>query len=127
MMSELKSEFLKLTRTRSTYGVLAFALVLEGIFAFWANGFKANPLQLHSSSFLQSQISDAISALGLIGAFAAVLLVTQEYRYNTIMYTLTTANRRWKVLAAKFLVITGYAVLFTLFMGALSPLLTLAC
>ena len=124
MMPELKAEFRKLVRTRSTYGVLAFALVLEGIFAFWANGFKVDKAQLLSHSFLQTQITEAVSALGIIGAFVAVLLVTQEYRYNTIMYTLTSANRRWKVLAAKFVVVTVYALLFTVFMAALSPLLS---
>jgi ABC-2 type transport system permease protein len=123
IVAELKAEFRKLVRTRSTYGVIAFALALEGIFAFWANGIKAEPVALAQSGFLQLQLVDAVGALGLIGAIVAVLLVTQEYRYNTIMYTLTAANHRWKVLLAKFLVITGYALVFTIFMAALSPLL----
>jgi ABC-2 type transport system permease protein len=123
MIAELKAEFLKLTRTRSTYIVIALALALEGIFAFWANGYKVDHRALLSPLFLQNQAVDAVGALGLIGAFAGVLLVTHEYRYNTIMYSLTATNRRFKVLLAKFVVVTVFALLFTVVMATLSPLL----
>jgi ABC-type transport system involved in multi-copper enzyme maturation permease subunit len=125
MMAELRAEFLKLTRTRSTYYVIAISLVLEGIFAFWANGVKVEAARLAMPTFLQSQVVDAIGALGLIGGFVAVLLVTQEYRFNTIMYTLASSNRRLKVFLAKFIVLSLFAVVFTAVMAALSPLLVM--
>lgn len=123
MIAELKSEFRKLLTVRSTYFVFAIAFALELIFAFWANGYKVDPKALVVPTFLQSQIVEAVSALGLIGAITGVLLVTHEYRYNTIMYTLTTTNRWAKVLSAKIVVITCYALIFTVIMAALSPLL----
>lgn len=63
-------------------------------------------------------------ATGLLGALVGVLLVAHEYRYNTIMYTLTSSNSRTKTLLAKLVVVSAFAVLFSLTMGVLSPLLT---
>ncbi|HYH36352.1 MAG TPA: ABC transporter permease, partial [Candidatus Saccharimonadales bacterium] len=53
----------------------------------------------------------------------AILLMTHEYRYNTIMYTLTASNSRSKVLFAKILAISIFALLFTLTIVILSPVL----
>jgi ABC-type transport system involved in multi-copper enzyme maturation permease subunit len=125
MIPAIKSEFRKLLTVRSTYAIIAFALVLEGMFAFWANGVKADPKALLDSHFLQGQAIEAIGALGLIGAFVTVLLMTYEYRYNTITYTLTTTNRRIKVLTAKIIVASCFALVFSAVMAALSPLAVL--
>jgi ABC-type transport system involved in multi-copper enzyme maturation permease subunit len=124
MLAAIKAEFRKLLTTRSTYFIFIFAFILELIFAFWANGYKVSPTMPQTPFFLQSQIMDAVSALALIGAFVGVLLVTHEYRYNTIMYTLTASNSRAKVLAAKIIVATAYALVFTVVMAALAPLLS---
>jgi ABC-2 type transport system permease protein len=123
MIATIKAEFRKLLTVRSTYIILGLAFALELLFAFWANGVKVNAAAVQLPTFLQSQFLDAVSALALIGAFAGILLVTHEYRYNTIMYTLTASNRRLKVLVAKVVVISVFAIVFTLVMGALSPLL----
>jgi ABC-2 type transport system permease protein len=122
MIPAIRSEFRKLLTVRSTYITVAFALVLEGIFAFWANGYKVDPKALAAPNFLQSQIVDAVSALGLIGAIVTVLLMTYEYRFNTITYTLTVTNRRLKVLLAKVIVATCFALVFTVIMATISPL-----
>jgi ABC-2 type transport system permease protein len=123
MLAEIRAEFLKLTRTRSTYVVIGIALAMEGLFAFWGNGVKAQAASLQMPTFLQTQALEAVSALGLIGALVAVLLVTQEYRFNTIMYTLASTNRRFKVFFAKLVVLTLFALLFTAVMAVLSPVL----
>ncbi len=122
MIAELKSELRKLVSVRATYGILAVSLLLMGIFAFWANGVKVDPKALQSPSFLQGQIVEGVSALGLIGAFAGVLLVTYEYRYNLIMYSLTASSRRYKVLLAKLLVVSAYALIYTAAMAVLTVL-----
>jgi ABC-type transport system involved in multi-copper enzyme maturation permease subunit len=71
---------------------------------------------------LADQASSAAVFVGLILAFVGLLLVGNEYRYNTIMYTLTSVNRRWKVLAAKTLVVSIFAVVTSLIMMFFSPL-----
>jgi ABC-2 type transport system permease protein len=74
-----------------------------------------------------NQYSSAIlGALNLVvfGAIVAILLVSHEYRYNTIMYTLTNSNSRSKVLLAKIIVISVYAVFLTILIGILSPVMT---
>lgn len=125
MIPAIKSEFRKLLTVRSTYGVLLFALVVEGIFAFWANGYKADPKALAAPDFLQTQTLEAVSALGLIGSIVTVLLMTYEYRHNTITYTLTAANSRAKVLVAKTIAASCFALCFTAVMAALTPLAVL--
>jgi ABC-type transport system involved in multi-copper enzyme maturation permease subunit len=51
--------------------------------------------------------------------------MTHEYRYNTIMYSLTSSNSRSKVLFAKIVAITGVAVAFTVVAAVLAPLMIL--
>jgi ABC-type transport system involved in multi-copper enzyme maturation permease subunit len=63
--------------------------------------------------------------VGLILAFVGLLLVGNEYRYNTITYTLTAVNRRWKVLASKVFVITVFSVVTSLLMVFFAPLCTI--
>ena len=125
MLAALKGEFRKLITVRSTYFIIGIALLMEFLFAFWGNGYKAFPETLQFPGYLQTQIVDAVSALSLIAALVAVLQITHEYRYNTITYTLTAAKSRTKLLVSKVLVLSAFSVLFTIFMATLSPLLVI--
>jgi ABC-2 type transport system permease protein len=80
---------------------------------------------LHSPNQLMEESASAVVFVGLILAFAGLLLMGHEYRYNTIMYTLTASNRRLKVLAAKLVVISVFAVATSLLMAFFSPLSTI--
>jgi ABC-2 type transport system permease protein len=124
MIAALKAEFRKLWTIRSTYLVLAFVLVIVVFFAFYVSGWKINNHDLHDSGTLALAVTSAISSVSIFASLVGVLLVTHEYRYNTIMYTLTASNSRSKVLLAKILVMSGFAVLFALIIGVLSPVLT---
>jgi ABC-type transport system involved in multi-copper enzyme maturation permease subunit len=42
----------------------------------------------------------------------AILLVAYEYRFNTIMYTLTSINSRSKVLLAKVVALTSFTLVY---------------
>jgi ABC-type transport system involved in multi-copper enzyme maturation permease subunit len=53
-----------------------------------------------------------------------LLLVTHEYRYNTVLYTLTAVKSRTRVFLAKIIVISGFALLFSLLFAFASPALT---
>jgi ABC-2 type transport system permease protein len=123
MIPAIKSELRKLITIRSTYVILAFCLVLELIFAFYNDGLKVTTANLHYPGYLASEVTQAISVLMLLIAIVGVLLVTHEYRYNTIMYSLTATNRRAKLLLAKLLSVSLFVIIVSLILGFLSPLL----
>jgi ABC-type transport system involved in multi-copper enzyme maturation permease subunit len=125
MIPTLKAEFRKLLSVRSTYYMLGFVLLIAVFFAFYASGWKLDKTDLLNPNTLSGDVTSAISVVSIIVALIAVLLMSHEYRYNTIMYTLTSSNSRGKVLLAKILAVSCFSVVFTLCIGALSPLLSL--
>lgn len=122
MIDALKSEFRKLLTVRSTYFNSAAAIVLVCFFFFYVVGFKANPADLLSPDWLAGNFSNGVANLAIFCSIIAILLMSHEYRYNTIIYTLTSANNRSKVLLAKALTISAYAVVFVLVIGGLGAL-----
>jgi ABC-type transport system involved in multi-copper enzyme maturation permease subunit len=124
MFAAMKSEFRKLLTVRSTYVIVGLALLLVVFFAFYATGLKVAQAALADPKMLAGQAQQAIASTGLLGSLVAVLLVTHEYRYNTIMYTLSASNSRTKTFFAKFFVATLFALFFALLVGVLAPALT---
>jgi ABC-2 type transport system permease protein len=130
MIASIKSEFRKVLSIRSTYILIIICLVLMGLFAFYgqgiryADGFKGPGLPPVPPDYLQRAVADAVNALALFIALIGVLLMTHEYRYNTVMYTLTASNSRTKTLLSKVFVISAVSIALTLIMGTLSPLVT---
>jgi ABC-type transport system involved in multi-copper enzyme maturation permease subunit len=124
MMAEIKSEFRKLFTVRSTYFIFGFCLILLVFFGFYVTGWRIDHKDLLNPGTLANGVSSAVTTVSVFAALVAVLLVTHEYRYNTIMYTLTASNNRSKVLLAKILVISSFALVFAAFFGVLSPIAT---
>ncbi len=112
MTPSLRSEFRKLFTIRSTYIISGFALLLAGFISFWALGYKGEPGDHH---LFMDAAKTTVQAISLFTTIIAVLLVTHEYRYNTIMYTLTASNSRSKALLSKMAVVTTYVLAFTAF------------
>jgi ABC-2 type transport system permease protein len=125
MIPALKTEFRKLLTVRSTYFIVGVTLLIVMFFAGLITGLRGDAASLHSPTLLAEQSSNGIVFGGLILAFAGMLLVGHEYRYNTIMYTLTASNRRYKILLAKLVVVTVFAVLASLLITFFSPLCTI--
>lgn len=126
MIPALKSEFRKLLSVRSTYFIVGVSLLLVALFAGFGEGVKGDSVNLlKNSGLLASESIHAIIFVGLVLAFAGLLLAGHEYRYNTIMYTLTSANRRSKVLVAKFITVTVFAIVTSLLITFFSPLCTI--
>lgn len=125
MFDTIRSEFRKLLTVRSTYAIFGSVAAITIFFAGFIQGFQAEPALLGDSHLLMSQSTGAVVFVGFILAFAGLLLAGHEYRYNTIMYTLTSSNRRLKVMLAKLLVVTTFAVVTTLFITFFSPLCTI--
>jgi ABC-type transport system involved in multi-copper enzyme maturation permease subunit len=121
MMPLLRAEVRKLFTIRSTYVILSVGLLLVGFVSFWVFGVKEEAAL--PSERLQEIAATAAVIIATFIAITAVLMVAHEYRYNTIMYTLTSANSRSKVLLAKILVASGYVLVTTLFVMLYAMLL----
>lgn len=126
MMSQLRSEFKKIFTVRSTYGWILLALILVGIFAIYGEGFndasnlvKSKANGPGASLFIAGTINQMANFIAIFGGIIALLLITHEYRYNTITYTLTASNSRTKVLFSKILAVAGFVFVYSVLLGAL--------
>lgn len=118
MMSTCKAELYKLLSVRSTYFLTSLAFAIAAFWGFYIGGWLAKPPALQDPAFLVTQVTNVVGILAMFGGFIGILHLTHEYRYNTIMYTLTASNSRTKVLLAKILATTGFTLFFTLLIGA---------
>jgi ABC-2 type transport system permease protein len=125
MLPSLKSEFRKLLSVRSTYVIVIITLLIVALFAGFGDGFKATSASLQRPTLLMSESTNAIVFVGLILAFAGLLLLGHEYRYNTIMYTLTSSPSRLRSLAAKVAAVSVFAAVTSLLVAFFAPLCTI--
>lgn len=115
MTAVLKAEFLKLFTIRSTYILFVITLVIIGGLNFYFEGFRGNTGSAASMLQPEALKEVIINSAGLAVTFStiiAILFVAHEYRYNMIMYTLTSTARRTKVLLAKSLTISIFGAIF---------------
>jgi ABC-type transport system involved in multi-copper enzyme maturation permease subunit len=116
MMPSLKTEIKKLLTVRSTYFLMLGFLLLGAFFTFYVHGFRADGEAGSLSSdplFVAGSITQIATVLSLGSVFVALLLLGNEYRYNTIVYTLTAINSRNKVLASKILASVGLVFIYS--------------
>lgn len=111
MKTALKAELRKILSVRSTYLLFAVALLLSSFVSFWVYGYKDVEQAGLNNGVLLNSILATVSVTGLFLSFLAVLLVGHEYRYNLIMYTLTTAKSRIAVFFAKLLAVSSIALI----------------
>jgi ABC-2 type transport system permease protein len=123
MISAIKSEFRKLLTIRSTYVICLLSFALLVFFAFYIGGLRAGAAS-NDPGKLTSDVMGAINFLSIFIAIASALIMTHEYRYNTILYTLTASKSRLRVLLAKVIVVSVFSIVFTLVAGTLSPILS---
>jgi ABC-type transport system involved in multi-copper enzyme maturation permease subunit len=122
MIASLKAELRKLLTVRSTYVIILISLAIIALFAGYGDGYKATALNLRDPNWLAHESYSAIIFAGLIVALTGLLLFGHEYRYNGIMYTLTSSNNRLKSLLAKGLITTLFAVVVSVVFTFFSPL-----
>ena len=126
MLAAIRSEFRKLLTVRSTYFITGLSLLIVMFFAGFIEGFRGSVGSLSTNpGLLASESTNAIVFVGFLLAFVGLLLAGHEYRYNTIMYTLTATNRRYKVLLAKFVAVTVFATAVSLLVVFFAPLCTI--
>ena len=108
MIHTFRTELRKLLTIRSTYIISLLSIAFVVFMSFYVTGVKGE-----SGAFdtyrIETLLYNIASLLGVFGAIVAVLLIGHEYRYNTIMYTLTSSNSRTKVFVAKLAVALLYA------------------
>ncbi len=104
MLPTIKAEFRKLLTVRSTYILVGLSLVLVIFYAFFFEGYKGNTGSSAAKlapTAMQEIIANAAGLGVTLVTIIAILFMAHEYRYNTIMYTLTANARRTRVLLAK--------------------------
>lgn len=116
MLTSLRSDIRKLFTIRSTYILTIIAALLITLLAFYFEGYKGNTGSA-ASQLAPTAYQEIVSSISGLTAFffvsiIAILFMAHEYRYNTIMYTLTANARRSKVLLSKILVMVGFGVTF---------------
>ena len=129
MIPAIRAELRKLLTTRSTYAIIGIAYALLAFLAFYVESFKNGQTSLKAGfgdSFLAASIPEHSAVLGVFGAIIALLLLTQEYRYGTIVYAITSSNSRTKVLLAKVVTVFLFILVFTLMGDILGLALMLA-
>lgn len=123
MMHQLKAEFRKIWTVRSTYAIILVNLAIAVLLvSFWIYGFKNVGHAEKVPTALLELLYGAVGAIGLFVSFIAILSVGHEYRYNTILYSLTAVNRRTKLFVAKWIATT----LSALAIAAVTVLLCIA-
>lgn len=123
MVTTFRAEFKKLLTVRSTYILLTVSLLIAAFFATYVFGYKGNMQQATSPAFLTDIFQVTLGVFTTFGAIVSILLIAHEYRYNTILYTLTWNKSRIQILLAKaftvlsFMTIGGFLVLAVSYAG----------
>jgi ABC-type transport system involved in multi-copper enzyme maturation permease subunit len=115
MIAAIKAEFRKLLSVRSTYFITVLAFIFLAFISLYVESFVngKRDVKADGATFLASSIMQHASILAVFGAIVALLLLAHEYRYNTVLYTLTSSNSRTKVLLAKIITVMAYALVLS--------------
>lgn len=109
-MSLLRSEWIKLLSTRTTWVMIGLGLLGEALFAGLYVGFAP----LHEIGDID-EVETGIGLLMTLMLVLGVLIITTEFRHGTSSSTFLVAPRRWPVMIAKL----AAAVLVALLGGLL--------
>jgi ABC-2 type transport system permease protein len=99
MIAQIRAEMLKIRSTRTTIGLLLGMVALILLLTL-LTGLLSHPAELTVNEN-QRELLSLASIAGVFSALAGVLLVTSEYRYDTIRPTILFNPARAQVLTAK--------------------------
>lgn len=114
MIGAIRSEFRKLLSVRSTYVITAIAFGLLIFVSLYVVGYKNNDIAHLQSLYLADSLVRTSTLLSIFAAIISLLLFAHEYRYNTIMYTLTYQKSRSKILSSKIIVVAVFTFLYSM-------------
>lgn len=118
-MASLKSEFRKLLTVRSTYFITGFTLLLVTFLSVYVFGYQQAAQKASSAIFMSDTLYTMLGTFVTFAAIMAILLVAHEYRYGTIMYTLTSSTGRIRILFSKTIVMLTYSTVMGLLVLAI--------
>jgi ABC-type transport system involved in multi-copper enzyme maturation permease subunit len=99
---------------RVAFGPSGIALAIIAFFGLFVLGFKAQVSDLRNAHFINDNLLQMPGVAHAFAAIVAILILAHEYRYGTIIYSLTSSNSRSKVLFSKIFVITLFSFVYTL-------------
>lgn len=117
MLPTFKAEFRKLFTVRSTYVTIFLAFALSALFSFYFEGYRGNTgsaASLLEPTALKEIVSNAAGLGVLFVSIITALYMAHEYRYNTIMFTLTANSKRTEVFVTKLFVAAVFGIIFGL-------------
>jgi len=124
MLPALKAEIRKVLTIRSTYIITALAVLLAGGVNFFIAAFKTTD-PISADALQKGVVMGTFNGVGIFVAIISLLLVTHEYRYNTIYYSLSSARSRSVLMLAKIITFTLYVLKFTALIAVVSVVATL--
>ena len=113
MFNTIRAEFRKLLTVRSTYITSGLALALSLFFSYYSDGHNGDIINGRGYADLTNTLHSAAVVISIFSAIIIMLLVLHEYRYNTILYSLTSTNNRLKFMFAKVFVSIVYVIVFS--------------
>jgi|GEM_PF-2592225 len=122
MLPLFKSEITKILTLRSTYimaGVFVLLAILAGIVTAGLNMPGTNAVPASPSIFdntIHAVLGLCISILTIVTSFTII----NEYRNNTIAYTVTASSSRYNIFVAKVLVAVAYGLAIGLLLTIVS-------
>lgn len=122
MITLVRVELFKLRTTRMTYGLLAVAIALSGLFSTLEaarSGVGKPVAPLYTATGLNSVITGGIWSL-MLAAVLGVMMSSGEFRHGTATATYLVTPRRDRVLAAKAIAAALAGVVFG-FVGWVIP------
>ena len=112
MIPAIRSEIRKILTIRSTYIMSVIALAFILFMSFMTSR------SISDSGFNPSVLTTTINGMSmLMGTFcsiAGLLIMSHEYRYNTIVYTITASRSRSNVLLSKMVTVTLYSLVMVI-------------
>ena len=108
MLNSLRAESRKLFTIRSTYVLFALAVLLMGVITLYYATYRSEVVPL------VEVLHNSVSLGVLFCCFTVTLLMANEYRYSTIVHTLTSNARRGRVLLAKILAVTLFSAAYSI-------------
>lgn len=123
MFANLKAEFRRLFSVRSTYILMLVGVLIMCFFSFWIEGYKGisgSPASELRPTAIQEIINNAVGLGITFATIVVILFMAHEYRYNTIMYTLTATASRTRALLSKAIVAVIFCVGFGLLATAIA-------
>lgn len=124
MIAAIRAEFRKLLTVRSTYVITGLTLVGVALLAYFVLGRDQEAFSADSPRMLYDSIYTSIGVFATFSTIVAILLVTHEYRYNTIMHTLTLSNSRLRIVIAKAAVLIAYTLVVGLAVAGVGYFMT---